>query len=189
MIKKIGTMCFILLIMLTCSIGIVFAEDDNWPNWPFEGDKICYKNAKYGFKFCYDGDWILESNNNTMPVVRLYSTSEPKEEFCPNFGVIVADLSDRANVSLEECVNRLITITKRQDTNYELIKNEPITLPNHQPAIKHIFKYKKKSYRQQMSVYTLHNDKFYSITFFSNPEQFDKYKDEIDQIINSFVFY
>lgn len=178
LVKRRLVIIGVLLVFLVCSKGSAFAAGT---------DKVSvYENKTYNFKLEYPEGWMVKEEFMGS-VACFISMSEPASESRPNFNVVVGDLSDYPNRTLEKYGELSLMQLGRIITDFKLVRNERCSLSSN-PAIMYIFDGKQGVYNLRwMQVYTLYNNKAYVITFTQGNTQFDKYEEIAKKIINSFT--
>lgn len=176
--KKLGVIG-VLLLFLVCSMTTAFAG---------KSDKTTvYKNEEYNFKLSYPKGWVVEEYSEDTIVDFISSDSE--SEFNTSANVVIDDLTDYPNVTLEEYIDDTIVQLKEEFTDLRLISNEK-TLLSGQPARIIIFrgKYEGVAFRWRQA-YTLYNDEMYIITFLTEDKKNKEYEEQFEKMIESFRMY
>jgi len=168
---------FILLVALFLLIGCTQQETYVEP-----GKLIEYENSEMGIKIKYPENWLKQENTNNIK----FTASENAI-----FGITATSYMPGPDALKRYRDNELST-TKMISKNLKIIESTETTLTG-LPAYKiiHTAKFEPIPFImsenvQEMVIFTIKNNKLYKIRFTTTPEDYEKYKKTIEEMIESF---
>ncbi len=152
---------------------------------PGKGNFLTYNNSNYGIKIKYPQNWQRQDIENaiTSEVVAFLS---PKDNHADNFqehlSISVEDFSGTLAEYSDEFKNEI----QNNFTQAKILNESTTTLAN-KPALKLVFTTKNQKNRlKNLQVWTLKDDRAYVITYTGTIDDYDKFVETAEKMINSF---
>ncbi len=145
---------------------------------------LTYENGSYGVRIKYPQEWTKTEGAMGTVVVFLSPKQNDSDPFQENLNIIVQNLpaSTTLNVVTEETINQV----KQLIQNATIIESTDTTLAG-VPAYKIVYSGKMREYTLKwIQIWTVKNNKMYSITYTAEINSYSYYLDVIQKMIDSF---
>jgi hypothetical protein len=151
---------------------------------------LTYENQERGIKIDYPSDWDVDENLPGNPDVVFFGSrsDDPSDEFIENLAISFQDLSGKPMNQSEYTEHRLLTAIKGV-TDYELLESSDNYTLSSNPAHKRVQtgKYDGFASMKWMEIWTVKNDKAYSLAYMAEEDKYSKYIDTVNEMIDSFT--
>lgn len=193
MAKKI-VILLVLVIVIAAGAYLLIGRDKNQKGGsqptptPTEAvlvDFLTYENSENGIKIKYPKDWEKQEAAGGASVVFLSQKESEADAFRDNVSVVIQDLSSQP-MTLEEYSNVSISSFPSFVPNFQQIELKDVTVAKN-PGKKIAYTGKLQDYNVKViQVWTIKNNDAYILTYLAAEENYSKYLDLAEKVINSF---
>lgn len=147
-----------------------------------------YRNEEEGFEIKHPFDWEKREKEMGRAVIFLSLKENESDKFQESVNVTTEDLSWRKEIpTLDKYVEENVNSLRDSISDFEMIDSGHIMLDN-SPAYKALFTGTKKDgdYLKWLMIFTIYNEKSYLVTYIAEPDNFPRFEDLANEMINSF---
>ncbi|MBN2439905.1 MAG: hypothetical protein JXJ04_01110 [Spirochaetales bacterium] len=151
---------------------------------PVEGFLV-YENPEFNIRIQYPGDW--EKMEGELGVAFIIPKKETDDPVFQGFNLLFEKMYG-VNMNLDEYIRITKEGMKKYMPGFVLIESGETTLGGH-PAFQMTFNGVHESKTMKfLSMFTIRDDKVYSFSFNTLPEDFDGFQELVEKMITSFQF-
>lgn len=175
---------FFLLILFSCVTKTEIIDKKSTSQLP--ENFLIYTNDQAGFKISYPNNWEMIENFGGTTVAFRSPAEDSSDSFKENVNVLGRALQSK-NLKLDEFFQANIDTLKKQYPNFNLLSSKNIQLSDGTPAKKIIFNLEFNGVNLKfLQVYSIKNSHGYVISFTSTEESYNKYINDVENILQSF---